>query len=54
MDLIRRSIGIYKINLKIYIKYLEYGTKWSKIAKFLKGRSENMIKNRFYTKIKNF
>lgn len=34
-------------------KYKELGTKWTKIAKFFKGRSGNQIKNRFNTYLKN-
>ncbi|KAL4511631.1 hypothetical protein ABPG72_012476 [Tetrahymena utriculariae] len=33
-------------------KYYKIGPKWSEIAKFLQGRSENMVKNRFYSYIK--
>lgn len=32
--------------------YLEYGSKWKVIAKNLKGRPENMVKNRFYSHIR--
>ncbi|CAD8191898.1 unnamed protein product [Paramecium octaurelia] len=37
----------------IYQKYLEYGSKWSQISKFLVGRSDNQIKNRFYNNIRS-
>ncbi|CAD8179811.1 unnamed protein product [Paramecium pentaurelia] len=37
----------------IYEKYLECGTRWSQIAKFLVGRSDNQIKNRFYNSIRS-
>lgn len=33
-------------------KYYKIGPKWSEIAKYLTGRSENMVKNRFYSYIK--
>jgi len=33
-------------------KYYKIGPKWSEIAKYLHGRSENMVKNRFYSFIK--
>lgn len=33
-------------------KYYIIGPKWSEIAKYLIGRSENMVKNRFYSYIK--
>ena len=32
--------------------YLEFGPKWKEIAKRLKGRPENMVKNRFYSHIR--
>ncbi|CAD8095844.1 unnamed protein product [Paramecium primaurelia] len=31
--------------------YNQYGAKWSVVASHLKGRSENMVKNRFYSHI---
>ncbi|CAD8054622.1 unnamed protein product [Paramecium sonneborni] len=37
---------------KIVNLYLNMGPKWSEISKLLKGRPENMIKNRFYSHIK--
>lgn len=33
-------------------KYYKIGPRWSEIAKYLQGRSENMVKNRFYSFIK--
>ncbi|CAD8201921.1 unnamed protein product [Paramecium pentaurelia] len=38
-----------KIILRLYKKF---GTKWSYISTFLKGRPENMVKNRFYANLK--
>jgi myb proto-oncogene protein len=32
--------------------YLKFGSKWTKIASFLDGRSGDMVKNRFYTFLK--
>lgn len=32
--------------------YHKIGAKWSKISEFMKGRPENMVKNRFYSHIK--
>ena len=32
-------------------KYKQFGPKWTLISKFLDGRSENAIKNRFYQKL---
>lgn len=36
----------------IFRLYMQYGSSWSKIAKHLKGRTENSIKNRFYSTIR--
>lgn len=33
-------------------KFKEIGKKWSEISKFLPGRPENMIKNRFHSYLK--
>lgn len=33
-------------------KYLEHGPQWTTIAKFFDGRSENNVKNRWYTYVK--
>jgi hypothetical protein len=33
----------------IFKKYLEIGSSWSKISKDLVGRTENAVKNRFYS-----
>ena len=37
---------------KIFSLYLEYGSSWSKIAGFFQDRTENSIKNRFYSTIR--
>ncbi|CAD8154128.1 unnamed protein product [Paramecium octaurelia] len=37
----------------IYEKYLEYGPRWSSISRLLQGRSDNQVKNRFYTTIRS-
>lgn len=39
-------------DLIIFEKYKIYGTKWSKISSFLPGRTENSIKNRFYSTLR--
>lgn len=39
-------------DLIILEKLSEYGTKWTKIATFLKGRSGNQVKNRYNTYLK--
>jgi hypothetical protein len=36
----------------IFKLYSEYGSKWAKIAGCLKGRTENSIKNRFYSTLR--
>ena len=51
MDTRRRFIGFLQ-NIQILHKYINLGSKWSVIAQYLKGRPENMIKNRFYSSIK--
>ena len=33
--------------------YFIYGKKWSKISKYIKGRSDNSIKNRWNTHLQN-
>jgi len=36
----------------IFKKYVEYGSSWSKIANDLDGRTENSVKNRFYSTVR--
>jgi hypothetical protein len=33
---------------KLLVKYKEYGSKWANLSEFFPGRSEGIIKNRFY------
>lgn len=37
---------------KIFVLFEKFGSKWSKIASFFKGRTENSIKNRFYSTLR--
>jgi len=34
--------------------YKKFDASWSKIAKCLKGRTENSVKNRFYSTVRKF
>ncbi|EGR27263.1 myb-like DNA-binding domain protein [Ichthyophthirius multifiliis] len=36
----------------IFQQYLQLGSSWSYIAKSLKGRTENSVKNRFYSTVR--
>ncbi len=52
------SPGIKKGNWSVQEDYLifklfsQYGSKWAKIASYFKGRTENSIKNRFYSTLR--
>ena len=43
----------FEENKKIIKWYEIFGNSWSKIAKKLKGRTGDMVKNRFYSSLKN-
>jgi hypothetical protein len=38
----------------IFSMYHEIGTQWTKIAEYLPGRTENSIKNRFYSNLRKY
>lgn len=50
---IRRDEWTPEEDQQIYDLYKKYGTSWSKLAKEMNGRSENSIKNRFYSTIRS-
>ncbi len=49
---VRRGGWSAEEDFKIFKKYNEVGSKWSQIAKDLPGRTENSIKNRFYSTLR--
>jgi len=38
----------------IFEKHSEFGNKWAEISKYLKGRTDNSVKNHFYSTIRKF
>ena len=38
-------------DFKIFFLYKKFGGKWTKIVSFIEGRTENSIKNRFYSRL---
>ncbi len=39
---------------KIFYLYKKYGSKWAQIANYFEGRSENSVKNRFYSTLRRY
>ena len=48
---IRKSKWTIEEDIEIVRLYCEYGSSWSKIAQVLSGRTDNQIKNRFYSNL---
>jgi hypothetical protein len=38
----------------LFLKHLEHGNKWSEISKYLPGRTDNNIKNHFYSRLRKY
>lgn len=38
----------------IFLLFKKYGSSWSRLAKHFIGRTENSIKNRFYSTVRKF
>jgi hypothetical protein len=39
-------------DLRLFILFSKYSSSWSKLTKHFKGRTENSIKNRYYSTIR--
>ena len=51
---INKGIWTEKEEKNLFLTQLKIGNKWSELAKFLPGRSENDIKNHFYSKLRKY
>ena len=51
---INKGIWTEKEEKILFLTQLKIGNKWSELAKFLPGRSENDIKNHFYSKLRKY
>ena len=51
---IKKGIWTEKEEKILFLTQLKIGNKWSELAKFLPGRSENDIKNHFYSKLRKY
>ena len=49
---LKKGNWTYKEDLKIIELYFQLGGKWSQMIPYLNGRSENAIKNRFYSNLR--
>ena len=49
---IKKGSWTYEEDLKIIELYFQMGSKWSQMVPYLNGRSENAIKNRFYSNLR--
>ena len=49
---LRRGDWTFQEDVKIFDLFEEYGTQWSLIASKFDGRTENALKNRFYTSLR--
>lgn len=49
---IKKGPWTYEDDEQVFLLYKKFGKSWSKIAHHMQGRTENQIKNRFYSTIR--